>query len=490
MIKQQNILMTDAYKLSMAEAGFPLRMETFYYTHRRGGLNGWHYMPINVKDYIKNLLPIMPNDSDYQFLEANHYAIGAGVRKAFSMTDKVSVTAIPQGAWFYNREPAFSVTGPSALVSWLEPMTLMLHFIIQVATKAKLNQLPDEMSATCYEEKDMILTTCERVGRKAPNVLVKDGEYYQGILEKAKALVETVGNPDRIFEVGMRGVSCMEQHRIALNAIKEAGILRTSNVYLAKELGMIPVGTMGHEHPERFGSDYNSFKTMRDRVPGFVSYLPDTFDSIRSGIPAAIKVIEECPERAAGIRFDSEERIKNHYMYTLTEFQRRNLQQMLILEGGWNLAKTREFEAYRVAFDWSPNLQSYGYGGYLTEPAWNTFRRDDVAAVWKLTQSGGMPCMKFGDDEKHSKRSTPGFPVIYRPKPMLSKPEYTIGIIAQQGENVFSEGEDYYYSLSDAEHPLLDPDFYAKVVLPKYSEETERLVALCKENRRANIVGF
>ena len=131
----------------------------------------------------------------------------------------------------------------------------------------------------------------------------------------------------------MRAASCLSQHRIALKAIKEAGILRTSNVFLAKELGMIPVGTMGHEHPERFGSDYNSFATMRDRVPGFVSYLPDTFDSIRSGIPAAIKAIEECQDRPAGIRFDSEERIKNHYLYTLTEFQRRGLNQMLILEG-------------------------------------------------------------------------------------------------------------------------------------------------------------
>ena len=33
-----SLLATDGYKFSMAEAGWPLRKETFYYTHRKGGL--------------------------------------------------------------------------------------------------------------------------------------------------------------------------------------------------------------------------------------------------------------------------------------------------------------------------------------------------------------------------------------------------------------------------------------------------------------------
>ena len=325
----RRITETDAYKLSMGEAGFPLRTETFYYTHRRGGYYGWHFMPIDAEKYVKGLLPDshMQLDEDYKFLEENSYTVGAAYRKAFSLTDTVTVSAIPEGSWFYNREPAFSATGPSAVSSWLEPTTLMLNFVVQVATQAKTNTLPQKMFATCEEEKELILSTCALVGRKAPEVEVRSDEFYQDILAKAKALVDAVGgNPDRIFEVGMRAVSCMEQHRIALSAIKEAGIMRTSNVYLAKELGMIPVGTMGHEHIQRFGNDYQAFITMRDRFPGFISYLPDTFDSIRSGIPAALRAIQERPDRNAGIRFDSEDRIKNHYFYTITECIRLGLQ--------------------------------------------------------------------------------------------------------------------------------------------------------------------
>ena len=41
----RSLLATDAYKFSMAAAGFPLRTETFTYTHRRGGP---HFLPFDA----------------------------------------------------------------------------------------------------------------------------------------------------------------------------------------------------------------------------------------------------------------------------------------------------------------------------------------------------------------------------------------------------------------------------------------------------------
>jgi nicotinic acid phosphoribosyltransferase len=122
---------------------------------------------------------------------------------------------------------------------------------------------------------------------------------------RGAALVEAVKNPDRIFEVGMRAASCLEQHEIALRACREAGIRRTSNVLLSRTLGMIPVGTMGHEHAQRYGADEPAFRAMRERRPGRSSYLLDTYDTIRSGIPAAFKLIREDPGRRDSIRYDS-----------------------------------------------------------------------------------------------------------------------------------------------------------------------------------------
>jgi len=468
----------------MAEAGFPLREETFYYTHRRGGANGWHFIPVDPKEYVKGLIPDANQhlDLDYKYLDEHSYSVGAAARKAFSMTDSVKVTSIPKGSWFYSREPAFSVSGPSALCSWLEPTALMLHFRVQVATQAKINNLPAKLIATCEREKEIIIEACEAAGRKSPEIEVRSEEYYTSIHDKAKALIDVVKDPDRLFEVGMRAVSCIEQHEIALRAIRDLGIMRTANVYLAQLLGMIPVGTMGHEHIVRNGNSYQSFITMRDRFPGFISYLPDTFDTIREGVPAAIRAMQECPDRKAGIRFDSEDRIRNHYWYTMTEMQRLNILQQLILESGWNLKKTIEFEKYRELANWPAELQSYGLGGYLVEPGWAIFRRDAVAAVWKLTKSGINPGMKFSDDA--GKQSVPGNPVVFRPLPMHMGRDIPVGIIGQAGENIKD-----YYCLSDSDSPGMSPDLVTltgNFIAPTYSPETQKLIDICKANRQAN----
>ena len=47
-------LATDAYKFSMAQAGFPLRRETFYFSFRRGGPQ---YVPFDFAEMIGALAP-------------------------------------------------------------------------------------------------------------------------------------------------------------------------------------------------------------------------------------------------------------------------------------------------------------------------------------------------------------------------------------------------------------------------------------------------
>ena len=56
---------------------------------------------------------------------------------------------------------------------------------------------------------------------------------------------------------------------------------------------MIPVGTMGHEHVQRWGADAPAFMAMRDMRCGSPSYLLDTFDTMGSGIAAALTVMRQ-----------------------------------------------------------------------------------------------------------------------------------------------------------------------------------------------------
>lgn len=409
-----SLLATDGYKFSMAEAGWPLRKETFYYSHRKGG---WQILPLDVERWIADLWPT-PVAADFDYLDSVGYGLGPGARTALGSRDQIRVHALPKGTWFLPREPVVSVTGPSALVSWIEPMLLQLNYRIQVATMALTS--PDDLpsvlgSVTCDEQLRVVQETLDSVGVRFPaEVHVDEDGYRARVRTTARELVEIVGDPGRIFEVGMRSVTCPQQHRIALEACRDAGITRTSNVFLASEMGLTPVGTMGHEHVQRFGSDASAFRAMRERRPGRASFLLDTFDTLRSGLPAAFGLMKSHGVPGDSIRYDSGDK-EAQYRAAVTGARQFGLDPVHILEDGFDAPQTRRFEELRRELGIAAVHQLYGYGGQLVAaPAGSPLTRDRVSAVWKVSQTGPDSTMKFGDEVGAGKQSLPGRPVVWR----------------------------------------------------------------------------
>ncbi|MBI2894192.1 MAG: nicotinate phosphoribosyltransferase [Deltaproteobacteria bacterium] len=464
------ILETDAYKLSMAEAGWPLREETFYYSHRRGGAQ---IVPFDAARMVAALSPEVRRE-DLAALEELGYGIGPGARAA--LAGSVSVRALPMGTWFLPGEPVFSATGPSARVSWLEPLVLQLHYRIQVATLALTDQAALASAVgrvTCQRQREIVLETLDAVGATAPPVEVDEEGYYRKVLATVRELSEIVLDPARIFEVGMRSASCHEQHVIALAACRDAGVRRTSNVRAASELGLKAVGTMGHEHVQRYGSDPAAFRSMRDRWPGPSSFLLDTFDTLRSGIPAAFELIRQDPARRDAIRYDSGDKVAQ-YRAAVALSREQGIRPVHILEDGFDAAQTRVFEALRDEVGLPPGEQLYGYGGTIV--AQPPLTRDRVAAVWKLSQSGGAATMKLGDEAGRGKESLPGRPVLFR----RVSGEGPIGIVGQEGEPP-PEGT---LLLTASEPRPLQPRIVEVPSRPALSPETAALVATHRERWR------
>ncbi|NTX00804.1 MULTISPECIES: nicotinate phosphoribosyltransferase [Myxococcus] len=437
-----SLLATDGYKFSMAEAGWPLRRETFYYSHRKGGLQ---VMPLDLAAYVRSLLP-EPKPEDYDFLARYDYEMGVGFKAAILRKEKLSIRAIPRGTLFFPREPILTLTGPSALVSWVEPLLLQLNFRIQVATQALMDRdvLARALArVTCEEQKTIALETLDAVGVKPVPITVDSDGYAQRVRATVQELVDVVEDPARIFEVGLRAATCLGQHDIALRACKDVGVTRTSNVEGARSLGMMPVGTMGHEHIQRYGSDDAAFRAMRERRPQRSSYLLDTFDTLTSGIPAAFQLIREDPGSGDSIRFDSGNK-KLQYLYAVTRARDMGIKPVNILEDGLDAEATREFEELRRQVGWDPSAQFYGYGGHIVARTMDCpFTRDRVAAIYKLSQTGPQPVMKFGNELAEGKQSIPGTPVLFRRR-HGSGP---IGLVGQEGEPV-PEG---YFPLMEAE---------------------------------------
>jgi nicotinic acid phosphoribosyltransferase len=437
-----SLLATDGYKFSMAEAGWPLRKETFYYAHRKGGLQ---LVPLDIPAFVRSLLP-EPRPEDYEFLSRNDYEMGIGFKAGIQHKDRLVIHALPRGALFYSREPVLSLTGSSAMVSWLEPLLLQLNFRIQVATQALADR--EELAralavVTCEEHKRIALETLDAVGVKAVPIRVDAEGYHRRVLAQVRELVEIVEDPSRIFEVGLRAATCLEHHELALRACKEAGVLRTSSVEGARKLGMIPVGTMGHEHIQRYGSDDAAFRAMRERRPQRSSYLLDTYDTLASGLPAAYRLMREEPGQGDSIRFDSGNK-KLQYLYAVTQARDMGVRPVNILEDGLDAQATREFEELRRQVGWEPSAQFYGYGGHIVARTMECpFTRDRVAAVYKLSLTGPTPTMKFGNEAAEGKQSVPGAPVLFRRR-HGSGP---IGLIGQEGE----AAPDGYFQLTDSE---------------------------------------
>jgi nicotinate phosphoribosyltransferase len=464
-----SVLATDAYKFSMAEAGWPLRRETFYYTHRKGGPQ---LVPFDAAQELARLVP-EASAADYAWLAGHEYELGAGFKAGLRRAGELRVRALPEGAWFWPREPVFTVEGPSALVSWLEPLVLQLHVRIQVATLARTDRDALERALAVVphaQVRDLALATLDRVGARAPRIAVDEGAYAAGVRARAAELVGIVGDPARLFEVGLRSAACLEQHLVALAACKDAGLSRTSHAFGARALGLTPVGTMGHEHVQRYGSDDAAFRAMRERRPERSSFLLDTFDTVRSGLPAALALIAERPGDRDSIRYDSGDKLAQ-YELAAARAHAAGLRPVHILEDSLDAGATRVFEAARARTGVAASEQFYGYGGYLVAHA--PLTRDRVSAVYKLSQTGATPTMKLANEAGAGKQSVPGRPVVFRRRrgDGASGP---IGVIGQEGE----PPPDGYELLSGAGAPGSSPpiDAPGEVVLsPATRALVERL---------------
>ena len=425
-----NLLSSDGYKFSMAEAGAPLRPETFYFSFRRGGMS---YNCIDWPSFIQDLLPAAEGNEDIhnghevEWLAAFGYPLTGAMQRA--LAGSVTVSGLPAGSWFFDREPIVSVTGPSFLVSWLEPLLIQAHYRIQVATALMSGE--SKFVVTCAEQARIIGNIAHSLKRSA-KVTFKAEDYVASTRAAAIAITDLIP-ASRVFEVGMRAATCQEEHALCLGALNELGIHRTSNVALADELRMTPVGTMGHEHIQRWGSDIAAYRAMRDMRVAAPSYLLDTFNTFTSGLPAALLSYQEQPHLFS-VRYDSGCK-PAQYLQAHAVFQELGDDAPVhIIEDGLRVPDVVLFERLRsYVTKVAPEKQHYGFGGYFVSHHWrheNPYTRDAVSAVYKLSETSGTPRMKFGDAAGLGKRSVPGRPVVWR----CLDGAGPLGIVGQEGE--------------------------------------------------------
>jgi nicotinate phosphoribosyltransferase len=86
------------------------------------------------------------------------------------------------------------------------------------------------------------------------------------------------------------------------------GFDATSNVRAGRDYGIPVSGTMAHSYIESYDDELTAFNHFADEQPEECVLLVDTYDTLRSGLPNAVKAakrMEEKGHRLRGIRLDS-----------------------------------------------------------------------------------------------------------------------------------------------------------------------------------------
>ncbi len=126
----------------------------------------------------------------------------------------------------------------------------------------------------------------------------------------ARRIIEAVPKGVGVMEFGARRADGTEAAIDASIYGIMAGCVGTSNMLAADMLNMKGMGTQAHSWIESYESELEAFKAYARTYPNNCILLVDTIDTLRSGIPNAIKTFEYMKENGLpvdhiGIRIDS-----------------------------------------------------------------------------------------------------------------------------------------------------------------------------------------
>lgn len=227
----------------------------------------------------------------------------------------------------------------------------------------------------------------------------------------------------------------------------------TSCTVSAKEFDVTASGTMAHSWVQSFDSEYEAFKTYAEIYPNGCTFLVDTYNTLKSGIPNAIKVFDEIlkPQgiRPVAIRLDSGD------LAYLSKEARKMLD-----EAGYSDCKicaTNSLDERLIAslFEQEAKIDLFGVGENLI-----TAKSDPVfGGVYKLVaiEKNGNIIPKIKISENVIKVTNPSFKKVFR---FYSKEnnKALVDLITLHNENVL-----------EGEYTVFDPtNTWKKKVLTNY----------------------
>ena len=214
-----------------------------------------------------------------------------------------------------------------------------------------------------------------------------------------------------VMEFGSRRAQGVDGAVVGARAAYIGGVHGTACAVSDQLYGVPAVGTMAHSWVQMFPTQYDAFKTYCEIYPTNAVLLVDTYNTLKSGVPDAIRAFNEVlkPQgiTKCGIRLDSGD------IAYLTKEARKMLD-----EAGWetctiSASNSLDEILIRDLLLQGAKIDSFGVGERLI-----TARSEPVfGGVYKLTaveEADGSITPKIKISENVAKITTPHFKKLYR----------------------------------------------------------------------------
>ena len=262
--KMNLTLMTDLYELTMMQGYYKtgnkdvVVFDAFYRTNPFQG--GYAIMAglDQVIDYIKNL---HFDNEDIEYLRSLNMFDEDFLSYLSDFHFTGDVYAIPEGTIIFPREPLVKIIAPAIEAQLLE--TALLNIV-----------------------------------------------NHQCLIATKAARVCDAADGDGVMEFGLRRAQGPDAGTYGARAAVIGGCVGTSNVLAGKMFDVPVKGTHAHSWIMSFPDEYTAFKKYAELYPDACLLLIDTYDTLNSGLPNAIRVFTELKEagihpKMYGIRMDS-----------------------------------------------------------------------------------------------------------------------------------------------------------------------------------------
>lgn len=362
MKKNLNLTMlTDFYELTMANGYFQSGMaddiayfDMFFRRVPDGG--GYAIMAglEQVIDYLKNL---NFTEEDIEYLRGKHMFCEEFLDYLRDFKFVCDVWAVPEGTPIFPHEPIVTVRGPVMQAQFVETMILLT-----------------------INHQSLIATKSNRIVRAA----------------KGRA----------IMEFGTRRAHGADAAIYGARAAYIGGCAGTACAIADRDHGIAALGTMAHSWVQMYPDEYSAFKKYAEIYPDNCTLLVDTYNVLKSGVPAAIRVFKEMKPEKMGIRIDSGD------VAYLTKKARKMLDDAGLPDCKIVVSNSLDEYIIRDVILEGACIDSFGVGERLI-----TAKSEPVfGGVYKLAalETDGKMIPKIKISENVEKITNPGFKKVYR----------------------------------------------------------------------------